>query len=100
MEEALDNLGDPLSFFDLDEPKDCVFSSTTSPGTDSPSGVWLFLGDRESGDSDGDDSMDEDAELLIAVASCGGEWWVMVFSGDLGSDFLGLMLTGGERLME
>ena len=49
---------------------------------------------------DGDDSMDEDAELLIAVASCGGEWWVMVFSGDLGSDFLGLMLTGGERLME
>lgn len=44
--------------------------------------------------------MDEDAELLIAVASCGGEWWVMVFSGDLGSDFLGLMLTGGERLME
>lgn len=44
--------------------------------------------------------MDEDAELLIAVASCGGEWWVMGFSGDLGSDFLGLMLTGGERLME
>jgi len=54
MEEALDNLGDPMSLLDLDEPKDCVFSSKTSPGGDSPSGFGFFLGDRESGDSDGD----------------------------------------------
>lgn len=49
---------------------------------------------------DGDDSEDKDGDLLIAAGGGGGEWCAMVFSGDLGCDLLGLMLTGGERLME
>lgn len=45
--------------------------------------------------------MDKDGECAAVADSVGGgEWWVMVFSGDLGCDLLGLMLTGGERLME
>lgn len=57
----------------------------------------------------GDESVDDDSELLPSLLASGGvgsgvirgeEWWVSSVSGDLGSDLLGLMLTGGERLME
>lgn len=55
--------------------------------------------------------MDEENELLPSPvgSDCGaaaggggggGEWWVSMVSGDLGCDLLGLMLTGGERLIE
>jgi len=49
---------------------------------------------------EGDDSEDKDGDLLIASGGGDEEWCAMVFSGDLGCDLLGLMLTGGERLME